>query len=81
MKNSRVQYLVGALLLAFSIYQILRREYWEFTLYLSAGLAFTIIGLISNDVFPSYRKILNVVSWVLIITAGFVLLFLARTDI
>ena len=81
MKDSRIQYLVGAVMIAFSLYQIYVKQFWEFSLYFSAGLAFVTMGLIVRNVFPKQKRLLNVVSWVLIITAGFILLFLARTDV
>lgn len=80
MKNSPWQYLLGAVLIAFSGYQIYIKEYWEFLLYFSAGGAFIIMSLSQRNVFPNYRKLLSILSWIFIITAGFVLLFLARTD-
>lgn len=67
-------------MLAFSGYQLFVQDYWEAALYTSAGLAFIVMGLISNDVLPGYKKILNVISWILIIVAVFLFLFLVRTD-
>lgn len=81
MKNSPWQYLLGAILIAFSIYQITINEYWEFLLYFSAGVAFIIMALLQREVLPKHKKLLTVLSWIFIILAGFVLLFLARTDI
>ncbi len=77
-KNS--QYIIGLIMIAFSIYQLTVPEYWEFGLYSSAGLAFIVMGLIKNDVFPKNKRLLTILSWVLIFAAGFLLLFLARTD-
>ncbi len=80
MKNSPWQYLLGAVLIAFSIFQITKNEFWEFLLYFSSGGAFIIMALIQRDVFPRHKKLMTVLSWIFILTAGFVLLFLARTD-
>lgn len=80
MKDSIIQYLVGGAMLCFAIYQIVRQDYWEFSLYVTAGLAFVVMGLIKNDALPQYKKFLNVVSWVLIITAGLLFLFLIQTE-
>lgn len=80
MKKSNTQYIVGALMLGFSLYQLYKHDMWEFALYVSAGSAFITMGLLKNEALPQYRKVLNILSWALIILAGFLLLFLARTD-
>lgn len=67
-------------MMAFSGYQLFIAEYWEFALYISAGLAFIVMGMIKNEVFPDHKKLMTILSWVLIFIAGFLLLFLARTD-
>jgi uncharacterized membrane protein HdeD (DUF308 family) len=77
-KNS--QYIIGVIMIAFSGYQLTIPEYWEFALYISAGLAFIVMGMIKNEVFPNHKKLMTILSWVLIFIAGFLLLFLARTD-
>ena len=76
-----MQYLAGALFLAFSLYQLSREEYWEFSLYAMAGAAFITMGLLKENRFPRFHGILNVLSWVLIISAGILLIFLVRTDV
>ncbi|QSE98330.1 hypothetical protein [Fulvivirga lutea] len=81
MKQFNTQYIVAALMLAFSAYQLTLPDYWEFSLYCSAGLAFLVMGLIKEDKLPQYKKALTVLSWILIFLAGFLLLFLARTDV
>lgn len=68
-------------MLAFSMYQWSLPDYWEFALYSSAGIAFLIMGLIKGNVFPNHKRLMTVLSWVFIILAGFLLLFLARTDV
>lgn len=68
-------------MLLFSGYQLIKPDYWEFSLYFSAGLAFLVMGLQKNRVFPQHQKLLTILSWVLILLAGFLLLFLARTDV
>ena len=80
MKGSSIQYLVGGLMVAFSLYQIYIADFWEASLYISAGLAFIVMGLLKNEVFPGHKKILNVISWLLILLAVFLFLFLVRTD-
>ncbi len=80
MKRSYTQYLVGILLLSFSLYQFFQREFVEFSMYLTAGLAFVVMGIIKDKLLPGYGRFLNILSWVLILMAGFLLLFLFRTD-
>ncbi|MEQ8925655.1 MAG: hypothetical protein RLO81_07550 [Fulvivirga sp.] len=81
MKPFNTQYIVATLMLAFSLYQLTLPDYWEFSLYCSAGLAFLVMGLIKNNAFPQYKKLLTILSWGLIFLAAFLLLFLARTDV
>jgi hypothetical protein len=80
MKNFSTQYIVGAIMMAFSAYQLTLPNYWEFSLYFTAGLAFIVMGLIKDRTFEEHRKMLTIISWMLILLAGFLLLFLARTD-
>lgn len=75
------QYIIGALFIGFAIYQIYRNEPWEFAMYSVAGAAFITIGLVKDNKFEQHKKLLNIISWILIITAGFLLMFLIRTDL
>lgn len=80
MSAAIIRYVVGVIMILFSVYQIIENNFWEFGLYLSAGLAFITMGLITDDVFPRFRKAMNIFSWILIFTAAFFFLFLLRTD-
>lgn len=80
MNKPVIQYVVGALMLAFSFYQIYIKDFWEASMYATAGLAFITMGLIKEDVLPQYKKLLNIFSWIFILLAGFLFLFLVRTD-
>ncbi|MBL3657764.1 hypothetical protein [Fulvivirga sediminis] len=81
MKKAITQYLVGVAMLLFAIYQIYRQDYWEFSLYITAGMAFIVMGLIKNKALPvGYSRLLNSVSWILIIMAGLLFLFLIQTE-
>ena len=79
-KRAWTQYLIGAVLVAFSIYQMFRNELWEFALYSVTGAAFITMGLIKDKMFPRYNKLLEKLSWILILLSGFLLIFLIRTD-
>ncbi|UII34216.1 hypothetical protein LVD17_10380 [Fulvivirga ulvae] len=80
MNKSGIQYFVGGLMLLFSFYQIYIKEYWEAAMYISAGLAFITMGLIKREALPKQKTLLNVFSWVFILLAVFLFLFLIRTD-
>ncbi len=80
MKKGGLRFLVGGAMVLFGLYQVITGNYWESSLYLTAGLAFISIGLLMSDAFPRYRKLLNIVSWVLIILAVLLFFFLLRTD-
>lgn len=75
-----MQYLAGGLFLAFSLYQVSKDQLWEFLLYAIAGAAFITMGLVKDKKFPEYQMLLSIISWILILSAGFMLLFLVRTD-
>lgn len=79
-KKSYIQYIVGSIMLAFSGYQLYIQDVWEASLYIAAGLAFITMGLIKNEAFPKHHKLLTILSWVFILMAGFLFLFLVRTD-
>ena len=80
MKKAFSQYLISVLLIAFSVYQTVIQEFVEFTMYLSAGLGFLLAGLLKDNMFERQRRLLNILSWAFIFIAGFLLLFLFRTD-
>lgn len=80
MNKAGIQYFVGGLMLLFSFYQIYIKEYWEASMYIAAGLAFITMGVIKNEVFPKQKTLLNALSWIFILLAVFLFLFLVRTD-
>ncbi len=80
MSAAIIRYVVGGIMILFSVFQAVQQDYWEFAMYATAGLAFITMGLITDDVFPAQRKFMNVISWVFILAAVFLFLFLLRTD-
>ncbi len=80
MKGGKLQFLVGALMLAFSLYQVYIKEYWEFALYACAGSAFFLVGLIKEEQYIVSKKFSGILSWVLIFATVFIFFFLVRTD-
>lgn len=80
MKGSLIQYLVGVVMLAFSLYQIYIKDFWEFALYATAGSAFVCMGLVKDKVFVRHDKLMTILSWLLIAATVFLFFFLVRTD-
>ncbi|MTI21257.1 hypothetical protein E1176_09515 [Fulvivirga sp. RKSG066] len=80
MKGSFIQYLVGSIMVAFSLYQVYIRDFWEFALYAVAGSAFITMGLIKDKTFPNNERLMTILSWVLIAGTLFLFFFLVRTD-
>jgi len=79
-KGSLLQYLVGGIMIAFSMYQVYLDDLWEFALYATGGAAFISVGLIKDNAFKNHKKLLSVVSWILILLTAFLFFFLVRTD-
>lgn len=72
------QYLFGLIFIGFGIYQLVIKDYLEFCLYAVAGLAFIFNALtFETKLFP-YKKILVVVTWILIATTGLLFLYLLQ---
>jgi hypothetical protein len=67
-------------MLLFGLYEVSTGNYWESSLYFTAGLAFISIGMLMSGKFERYKKFLNVASWVLIVMAVLLFFFLLRTD-
>ena len=80
MKGGKLQYMVGALMLAFSFYQIYIKDYWEFALYACAGAAFGMVGLMKEEQYIVSKKFSSILSWVLILGTVYIFFFLVRTD-
>lgn len=74
------RYLIGGAMILFGLFEVYRGNFWESSLYFTAGLAFVSIGMLMSERFLPYKKILNVVSWVLILAAVLLFFFLLRTD-
>lgn len=65
---------------ALAIYQLLKPNYMEMALYLVAGTAFLLMGLIKNGYFAKYKKLVDIISWILIVATVFYFLFMLRMD-
>ena len=72
------QYLFGLIFMAVGIYQLTVKDYLEFCLYGSAGLAFIVNSLTLEPRLVIYKKALVIVSWVLIGATGILFLYLLQ---
>lgn len=79
-KGAALQYLVGVLMISFSIYQVYIKDIWEFALYATAGLAFLTMGLIKEEKYLVSKSFMTILSWILILGTVFIFFFLVRTD-
>lgn len=74
------EYGFSALFYALSVYNLLKPDYLEMTLYLMAGTAFALMGLTKEGKFIKHKKIIDVVLWTLIIFTALYFLFMLRND-
>ena len=72
------QYLFGLIFACVGGYYLYQKDYLEASLYLLAGLAFIFNTLTNEPKLVSYKKILTIVTWVLIITVGLVFLYVLQ---
>jgi hypothetical protein len=72
------QYLFGVIFLGFGIYQLVLKDTLEASLYMIAGAAFIFNTLASEPSLSSYKKVIVATTWVLIITAGILFLYLLQ---
>lgn len=75
------QYMFGAIFIAVGIYYAIHRDYLEVSLYSTGGVAFIVNALSLEPSLGSYKKILGILSWILIITTGLLLIYLIQFKI
>jgi len=78
MKAITRQYLFGLIFIGVAIYQLVIRDYLEFALYGTAGLAFVFNALTFEPKLIPYKKTLVIVTWVLIGSTGILFLYLLQ---
>lgn len=78
MNATQRQYLFGLIFFGVGIYYITHRSWFESSLYIVAGLAFVFNALISEPKLTKYKKLLTILSWILIISTGLLLLYLVQ---
>ena len=77
--NARTrQYLFGLIFIAFGIYQLVQKDMLEASLYIIAGAAFVANTLATEAALSDYKKILVGITWILIIAAGILFLYLLQ---
>jgi len=72
------QYLFGLIFFAFGVYEFTKSDPLEASVYLSAGLAFICNNLVSEPRLYEYKKMLVTLTWVLIIAAGIIFLYVLQ---
>jgi hypothetical protein len=72
------QYLFGLIFIGFGVYQVVKKDVLEFSLYALAGAAFIFNALTLEPRLIRYKKPLVVVSWVLIGATGILFLYLLQ---
>lgn len=81
MKPYIIRYLVGIIFLLLGFYKLSEGVGFEGALYIIMGFGFIIMGIVNTRVWIKYEKLLTILSWILIITAGLMFLYLIQTDI
>jgi hypothetical protein len=77
--NARIrQYLFGTIFFGVGIYQLISKDYLEASLYCLAGLAFVFNTLTSEPRFLPQKRILVVITWILIIVTAVLFLYLIQ---
>jgi hypothetical protein len=72
------QYLFGLIFVGVGIYQLVVKDYLEFTLYAVAGLAFILNALTLEPRVAQYKKMLVIITWILIAATGILFLYLLQ---
>ncbi len=72
------QYLFGLIFFGFGIYEFRKNDPLEASVYLIAGLAFVCNNLIYEPRLFNYKKILVTITWILIIAAAIIFLYVLQ---
>lgn len=77
--DSRIrQYLFGLVFFGFGVYEFKKNDPLEASVYLTAGLAFIFNNLVGEPKLAAYRKPLIITTWVLIIAASIIFLYVLQ---
>ncbi|MBA4053122.1 MAG: hypothetical protein C0490_00265 [Marivirga sp.] len=72
------QYLFGLIFIGVGIYQLVKEDMLEASLYMIAGTAFIFNTLATEPGLFNYKKTLVIITWSLIIAAGVLFLYLLQ---
>ena len=72
------QYLFGLIFFGFGVYEFTKDDPLEASVYLTAGLAFITNNLVSEPILFPYRKTLVAITWMLIIAASIIFLYVLQ---
>ncbi|HTE32618.1 MAG TPA: hypothetical protein VK666_19695 [Chryseolinea sp.] len=72
------QYAFALIFLGIGIFQLVKKDSLEATLYLLAGAAFIFNSLASESRFVRYKRPIVITTWVLIISVGILFLYLLQ---
>lgn len=78
MKDLNRQYLFALIFMGVGIYQMTKGDVVEASLYLFAGSAFIFNALASEARLQQYKKLLAIITWVLIIVTGLLFLWVIQ---
>jgi hypothetical protein len=73
------QYLFGAIFFAIGIYYVVQGNSLEASLYIMAGLCFTLNTMVNEPALFSYKKMLTIVTWSLIIITSILFLWVMQS--
>lgn len=72
------QYLFALLFIGFGVYQGIKNDFLEFSLYTVAGLSFFMNALTLEPKLAAHKKVLVIITWALIISACILFLYLLQ---
>ena len=78
MNSKTRQYLFGMIFVAVGIYEATTQDYLEVALYFSAGTAFVINALSLEPKLHTYKKLLAILTWLLIASTGILFLYVLQ---
>ena len=78
MKGHSRLYLFAALFMAVGIYQMVKNDIMEFSLYALAAAAFILNALSLEPRLASYKKSLSIAGWIFIAITGILFLYLLQ---
>jgi hypothetical protein len=72
------QYLFGLVFFGFGVYEFKKNDPLEASVYLTAGLAFIFNNLVGEPRLAQYKRLLVIITWILIVAAGVIFLYVLQ---